>query len=182
MAQAGKKVHMATIGAPHGVRGEVRVRTFTGDPLALGDYGPLADEKGRKFAVLDIRPAKNVVVVRFKGIDSREKAEALNGAELFVDRAVLPDEELDEDEFFCEDLIGLKVVDVEGAPRGTVIAVHDFGGGDILEIGGAGRKSVMIPFSQAAVPAIDFSAGQITVEPVAAGLVEGGDEDGEPGA
>lgn len=182
MAEADKKVHMATIGAPHGVRGEVRVRTFTGDPMALGDYGPLADEKGRKFAVLDIRPAKTVVVVRFKGVDSREKAEALNGVELFVDRAVLPDEDLDEDEFFHEDLVGLKVVDAAGAPRGTVIAVHDFGGGDILEIGGRGKKSVMIPFSQAAVPVIDFDAGQITVEPVAAGLAESGDEDEEPGA
>ena len=77
MAEAGKQVRMATIGAPHGVRGEVRVKTFTGDPLALGDYGVLTDGAGRKFQVLDIRPAKTVVVVRFKGIDSREKADAV---------------------------------------------------------------------------------------------------------
>lgn len=178
MAEAGRQVHMATIGAPHGVRGEVRVKTFTGDPLALGDYGPLADREGRKFKLLDIRPAKTVVVVRFKGIDSREKAEALNGVELFVARSVLPDEELEEGEFFHEDLIGLKVVDIAGDPRGTVIAVHDFGGGDLLEISGAGRKSVLIPFTHAAVPEIDFDAGQITVEPVAAGLVDT-DDDGE---
>ncbi len=181
MAVAGKQVHMATIGAPHGVRGEVRVKTFTGDPMALGDYGPLTDGEGRKYKLLHIRPAKNVVVVRFKGIDSREKAEALNGVELFVDRAVLPDEELEEDEFFQEDLIGLKVVDVDGTDRGTVIAVQDFGGGDLLEIGGAGRKSVLIPFTRAAVPDIDFDGGTITVEPVAAGLVEP-DKDGEPDA
>src|SRR5690606_18320146 len=100
-----KTLQMAVIGAPHGIRGEVRVKTFTGDPLALGDYGPLRAADGRKFTVASIRPAKNVVVVRFKEITSRDAAEAVTGIELFIDRAALPDD-LEDDEFYHADLIG----------------------------------------------------------------------------
>lgn len=170
-------VQMAVIGAPHGTRGEVRVKTFTGDPLALSEYGLLYDEAGKTYEILDIRPANTVVVVRFRGINDRTMAEALNGIKLFIDRAQLP-EELDDDEFYHTDLIGMDVVDAEGAKLGRVTAVFDFGGGDLIELSGAGRKQMLIPFTQKAVPFIDLKARRIVVDPVAAGLVADSDEDG----
>src|SRR5690606_24143262 len=172
-------IHMAVIGAPHGIRGELRVKTFTGDPLALGDYGPLYARDGRAFEVLDIRSAGTVVVVRFKGVEDRSAAEALTGTELFIDRSALPDDG-DEDDFYHADLIGLSVRDDSGATIGKVAAVHNFGGGDILDLTLGGRRGVLIPFSKAAVPEVSVAGGYITVDPVAAGLVE--DEDSEPEA
>ncbi|MER8962036.1 MULTISPECIES: ribosome maturation factor RimM [unclassified Mesorhizobium] len=170
-------VQMAVIGAAHGIKGELRVKSFTGDPLALADYGPLYARDGRAFQIVDIRPANTVVVVRFKGVNDRNAAEALAGTELFVDRSVLPDEG-EEDEFYHADLVGLEVKDDTGAVVGKVVAVHNFGGGDILDVTLAGRKGVLIPFTQAAVPEVSIAGGFVRVDPAAAGLVE--DEDGEP--
>ncbi|MER9255522.1 ribosome maturation factor RimM [Mesorhizobium sp. M0019] len=172
-------VQMAVIGAAHGIKGELRVKSFTGDPLALADYGPLYARDGRAFQIVDIRPANTVVVVRFKGVNDRNAAEALAGTELFVDRSVLPDEG-EEDEFYHADLVGLEVKDDTGAVVGKVVAVHNFGGGDILDVTLAGRKGVLIPFTQAAVPEVSIAGGFVRVDPAAAGLVE--DEDGEPAA
>ncbi|MFP1630611.1 ribosome maturation factor RimM [Zhengella sp. ZM62] len=177
MKKNGKDVRMAVIGAPHGVRGELRVKSFTADPLAIGDYGPLHDAEGRLYEVLDVRPAKTVVVVRFRGVTTREQAEALNGVELLVARDALPDEDLEEDEFFHADLVGLEVRDGDGKTLGKVTALQDFGGGDLLEITLGGRKGVLIPFTMAAVPVVDVAGGFVTIEPVAAGLVDTGDED-----
>ena len=171
-------VQMAVIGAAHGIKGELRVKTFTGDPLALGDYGPLYAENGRAFEIEDIRPAGDVVVVRFKGIRDRTVAEGLTGTALFVDRAVLPAEE--EGEFYHADLVGLAVRDETGAEAGKVTAVQNYGGGDILEITFRGRKGLLIPFSQAAVPKVDIAGGFIVIDTVAAGLAEDADEDGLP--
>lgn len=178
MSQPENPIQMAVIGAAHGIRGEVRVKTFTGDPLALGDYGPLYAADGRVFEVADIRPANTVVVVRFKGIRDRGAAEALNGTELFIDRSALPDEE-DEDQFYHADLIGLAVRDDTGAAIGTVQAVHDFGAGDILEVRLAGRKTVLIPFSRAAVPEVSIRDGFVRVDPAAAGLSHEDEEEPE---
>jgi 16S rRNA processing protein RimM len=169
-------VQMAVIGAAHGIKGELRVKTFTGDPLALADYRPLRAKDGRTFEIIDIRPAGNVVVVRFKGINDRGAAEALTGTELFVDRSVLPDAE--EDEFFHADLVGLSVRDADGAMVGKVTAVQNFGGGDILEITYGDRKGVLIPFSRAAVPQIEVRGRFLVIDPVAAGLVDDEGEDG----
>ena len=173
-------IQMAVIGAAHGIKGELRVKTFTADPLALGDYGPLYSRDGRAFEVIDIRPANTVVIVRFKNVKDRNAAEALAGTELFIDRSALPDEG-EEDEFYHADLIGLAVKDETGATIGKVSAVQNFGGGDILEIVHAGKKGVLIPFTQAAVPDIDVKAGFVRVDTAAAGLVEEADEDAEGG-
>lgn len=169
-----KAVQMAVIGAPHGVKGEVRVKTFTGDPLALGDYGPLRSADGRTFTVAAIRPAKTVVVVRFREIASREAAEAATGTELFIDRSALPDD-LDDDEFYHADLIGLAVRDETGSSIGKVAAIQNFGGGDIVEVALAGRRTVMIPFTLAAIPEISVRGGFIRIDSAGAGLVEEGD-------
>jgi 16S rRNA processing protein RimM len=172
-------VQMAVIGAAHGIRGELRVKTFTGDPLALGDYGPLHSSDGRSFEVLDIRPAGNVVVVRFKGVADRNAAEALNGTELFVDRSALPDD-AEEGEFYHTDLVGLAVRDETDETVGKVTSVQNFGGGDILEITHSGTKGVLIPFTQAAVPVVDIAGGFVRIDTVAAGLTDEEQDDPAP--
>lgn len=169
-------VQMAVIGAAHGIKGELRVKAFTGDPMALRDYGPLYSKDGRVFEIEDIRPAGEVVVVRFKGIRDRTVAEGMTGTELFVDRSALPPEE--EDEFYHADLIGLSIRDEAGVESGRVTAVQNFGGGDILEIAFNGKKGLLIPFSQAAVPEVNIRQRYIRVDPVAAGLVDDPDGDG----
>jgi len=164
-------VQLAVIGAAHGIKGEVRVKTFTEDPMALGTYGPLYAVDGRTFTVAAIRPAKEVVIVRFKGIDDRNAAEALNGEALYVDRSALP-EKLEEEEFYHADLVGLTVLDETGESLGRVIAVHNFGAGDLLEFREHSGSTVMIPFTRDAVPEIDLSEGVVRIDSVAAGLEE----------
>ncbi|KAA3516823.1 ribosome maturation factor RimM [Agrobacterium vitis] len=185
MTKLENPVLMAVIGAAQGLRGEVRVKSFTADPMALGDYGKLHAADGRVFEVLDIREAKTVVVVRFRGINDRNAAEAINGLELFIERSALPDEELDDDEFYYADLEGLAVVDAEGNSYGTVTAVFDFGAGDLLEVKGPGKRPVLVPFSEAAVLQIDLEEGKLLIDPEAAGLKDDGSEepfsaDGKP--
>ena len=175
MAKLENPVLMGTVGAAQGLRGEVRVKSYTLDPTALGDYGHLHAEDGRTFEVLEVREAKNVVVVRFRGVNDRNAAEALNGLDLYIERDNLPDEELDEDEFYYADLEGLEAVDEAGRSHGTVSGIFDFGAGDLLELKGPGKRPVLIPFSEAAVLEIDLESGRILIDPVAAGL------DGEEG-
>ena len=178
MSRLENPIQLAVVGAAHGIRGEVRVKTYTDDPLAIADYGQLYDAQGKAYEVLEARAAKTVVVVRFKGVNDRNAAEALNGTELFIDRSQLHDEELDEDEFFQTDLIGLEAFDADGESYGVVSALFDFGGGDLIELSLKGKRPMLIPFTEAAVPEIDFDKGTITVEPYAAGLIA--DEDDSP--
>lgn len=176
---------MAVIGAAQGLRGEVRVKPYTDDPMALSDYGTLYDAQSRPFEILDIRDHKNnMVVVRFRGINDRNQAEALTGIELFVDRDNLPDEELDEEEYFYADLEGLEARDGGGNSYGQITAIFDFGAGDILELTQKGKRSQLIPFTEQSVLEIDFEGGSILIDPVAAGLFGGeddGTEDGDDG-
>lgn len=179
MAKLDNPIQMAVIGAAHGIKGELRVKTFTGDPLALADYGPLYARDGRAFEIATIRPANEVVVVRFKNVSDRNAAEALTGTELFIDRSALPDDG-EEGEFYHTDLVGLGVRDENGEAVGKVFAVQNFGGGDILEIQYQGRKGVLIPFTQAAVPVVDIAGGFVAIDTVAAGLVENEDDADAP--
>lgn len=179
MSRPANPVLMAVVGAAHGLKGELRVKSHTGDPLALGDYGPLYAADGRVFEIAAIRPANNVAaIVRFKSITNRTAAERLTNTELFVDRSALQAEE--EGEFYHADLIGLAIRDETGAEAGRVTAVQNYGGGDILEITWQGRKGLLIPFTRAAVPDVDLAAGRITIDTVAAGLAPDEDGDGEP--
>ena len=162
--QSEQSVLLAQIGAAHGIRGEVRVKPF-GDADMLDRYGPLYDAQGRSYEITAMRPQKTVLVVRFKGIDSREAAEALNGVELYVDRSALPAPE--EDEFYLSDLIGLQTVSPEGEMLGKVIEVHDFGAGDILEVRLANGKSELFAFTRENFPDIRIDRGEITFLPPA---------------
>jgi 16S rRNA processing protein RimM len=170
-------VLMGTIGAAQGLRGEVRVKPFTSDAMGLGEYGTLYAADGRVFEILDIREHKGMAIIRFRGVNDRNAAEALNGLQLFIDRDNLDDEELDEEEYFYADLEGLEAKDAEGNSYGAITAIFDFGAGDILELTVKGKRPQLIPFSEASVLEIDFEGGTILIDPVAAGLAPGDDDD-----
>lgn len=158
------RVCVGQVGAPHGVRGELRIKPFTADPLAFQNYGPLESEDGaRRFTLLSLRPAGSVVVARLEGVADRDAAEALRNARLYVPRERLPPPE--ENEFYHADLIGLAAVSPEGRPLGTVVAVPNFGAGDLIEVAPAdGGASVLVPFTRAVVPEIDLTGRRVVVD------------------
>jgi 16S rRNA processing protein RimM len=162
-----RRVVLCVIGAPHGVKGECRVKSFTGDPLAVADYGTLFAGDGRIFEIEGGRLLKgDMLVLKLAGLSTPEAVKALTGTELFVDRDNLPETD-DEEEFYHADLIGLAVA-ASGEPAlGTISAVHDFGAGDILEIrptGGGGTW--LLPFTKVAAPKIDLATRLVTIDPV----------------
>ena len=154
---------VARIGAAHGVRGAVKLWTFTEDPLAVQTYGPLITKDGsRQFEVASAREAKGHLVATLKGVATREEAERLNGIELYVARDKLP--ATDDDEYYHADLIGLAAVTAGGAPLGRVIAIHNFGAGDIIEIAPPHGPTLLLPFTNAVVPTVDLAAGRVVIE------------------
>ena len=167
------RVCLGVVGAPHGVRGLVRIKSFTGEPAAIAGYGTLDDESGaRHFTVKVIGPAKGdgMIVAKLSGIADRDRAEALRGLRLYAPRAALPATD-SEDEFYHADLVGLAALLADGTRLGTVTAVHDFGAGDVLEIARDAGQSVLVPFTRAAVPVVDLAAGRVVLDPPA-GLVD----------
>jgi 16S rRNA processing protein RimM len=160
----GARICLGQIGAAQGVRGEVRLRSFTSDPAAIAGYGPLETEDGRIFQIESLRPAKNFFVASLSGIHDRSAAERLTNLKLYVPRERLP--EIGEpDEFYHADLIGLAVVDRAGDRLGTVAAIHNFGAGDLIEVRSvAGGKTELLPFNAMTVPEIDIAAGRLVVE------------------
>lgn len=179
---------VAALAGAFGVRGEARVKSFTAEPEAFADYGPLTDENGsRVFGVKIVRPIPGGFAARLTGVDTREQAEAMKGLKLYAPRARLP--ALPDDEFYHADLLGLSVFDPGGAPLGRVIAVQNYGAGDFLEIGGHGFQPLMLPFTQACVPTVDLASGRIVADPPDEIIVQdfgeqgddGGGEDGRDG-
>ena len=162
---AALRICVAQIGAPHGVRGEVKLCSFTADPLAVKDYGTLESEDGAaRFEIEAVRPAKDHLVARLTGVADRDAAGRLTNLKLFVPRERLPEPEAG-DEFYHADLIGLAAVDADGRALGRVVAIHNFGAGDLIEIKPAdGGATVMLPFTDAAVPTVDISGGRIVVD------------------
>src|SRR5436190_1267137 len=158
-----QRVCVARILGPHGLRGEVRLKSFTADPLALKEYGRLQSADGTaNFEIEALRPGGSHLVARLTGIADRDAAERLSGSELYVPRERLP--ETEPDEFYHADLIGLLAVTPDGREIGEVTAVHDFGAGDILELRSSGAGTVlMLPFTEMFVPRIDIAGGRITV-------------------
>ena len=148
-----------------GVRGEVRLKSFTADPEAISDYNPLyTEDKVKSFDVALIRPVKGGFAVRVSGVLTKEQADELKGVKLFAPRDRLPS--LPDDEFYHADLIGLDVYDTGGVHFGKVKSVMNHGAGDLLEIQGPNLKSsILLPFTLAAVPTVDLSSGRIIVDP-----------------
>jgi len=160
------RICVARIGAAHGVRGEVKLWTFTEDPLAVKRYGPLASKDGaRQFEVTDARAAKGHLIATLKGVASRDEAERLNGVELYIARERLPATAADE--YYRADLIGLAAVNGAGDPLGRVIAIHNFGAGDIIEIAPTHGTTLLLSFTNAVVPSVDLAGGRVTIEPPA---------------
>ena len=141
------------------------MKAFTEDPLGFGRYAPLFEAGGREHVIERLRPAKDVVIAKFRGVDDRTAAEALNGIELYIRRDSLPTPE--EDEFYHADLIGLAAFSATGDQLGTIAALHNFGSGDILEVVPPRGTPLLVPFTRAAVPAIDVAGGRLTVVPPA---------------
>src|SRR5437868_8064613 len=157
------QICVARIGAAHGVRGAVKLWTFTQDPLAVTRYGLLTTKDGaRQFEVASARQAGDHLVATLKGITSRDEAERLNGLELYVAREKLPATE--EDEYYHADLIVLAAVSAAGAPLGRVVAIHNFGAGDIIEIAPPDGATLLLPFTNAVVPTVDLAGGRVVIE------------------
>ncbi len=162
----GDLICVGTISGAFGVHGEVRIKSFTADPQAIADYAPLQTEDGgRVFDALQItRSLKNGFAARISGVASKEEADALNGTQLFVPRDTLPN--LPDDEYYHTDLMGLEVVDTGGNTLGIVHSVLNHGASDLLELKVPGQsKTVLLPFTLAAVPTVDLASGRIVADP-----------------
>lgn len=166
----------------HGVRGLVRVKSFTADPEALCALGPLSDDQGRRYCLSLKGRVKELLLCAVEGIADRTAAEALRGVALRVARAALDDAALAEDEFYHADLVGLAVVTRDGRALGRVRAVHDFGAGDLLEVvDPATGRPLVLPFTRAVVPVVDLAGQRLVVEPPAGLLDDPAAWDGETG-
>lgn len=156
---------VGAVAGAFGVRGEVRLKSFCAEPADIAEYAPLTSEDGaRSFTVTLTRPIKNGFAARLGGVTTKEDADALRGLRLFAPRERLPS--LPDDEFYHADLIGMAVYDTGGAQLGEVFAVQNHGAGDLLEIRpGAGRETVLVPFTRDTVPTVDLDTGRIVADP-----------------
>ena len=158
-----KQICVARIGAAHGVRGAVKLWIFTEDPLAVLRYGPLTTKDGaHHFTVAHAREAKDHLVATLQGVTTRDDAEKLNGVELYIARDKLP--VTDDDEYYHADLIGLSAVTATDEPIGRVIAIHNFGAGDLIEIAPPHGPTMLLPFTNAVVPTVDIVGGRVVIE------------------
>jgi 16S rRNA processing protein RimM len=170
------RVLLGVVAAPHGVRGLVRIRSFTEHPMAIASYGPLVDETGTTTYRVHAQSAVgDAVLARIEGVADRTAAEGLRGLRLYVERSALP--ATADREWYEADLVGLAAVGRDGRDWGKVVAFHDFGAGLTMEVSGghASRGSLMLPFNDTAVPGIDVEAGTVLVDPPA-GILPNGDE------
>ncbi len=158
-----EKVCLGVIAGAHGVRGLVKIKSFTEAPEDIAAYGPLCDETGQRRFVIKVKGrAKGLVLAELDGVHDRDQAQALHGLQLYVERDALP--RLDEDEtFYQADLIGLAAEDPEGRPLGRVVAVPNFGAGDLLEVLDPERVSQFYPFTRAVVPEVDLDGGRVVI-------------------
>jgi 16S rRNA processing protein RimM len=160
------RVCLGAVAGAHGVRGALRVRSFTAEPDDIAAYGPVTDEAGtREFELRIVGHTGGALVIEVEGINDRNAAEALKGTRFYVARAALPEPQADE--FYHADLIGLRAEDEEGAALGTVRAVHDHGAGALIEIRAADGGELLLPFTKAAVPEVDVAGGRVVVAPPA---------------
>lgn len=155
---------LGEIGAAQGLKGEVRLRSYTAEPAAIARYGALEDETGRIIEIESVRPTAKTLIARIKGVTTREGAEALNRTKLYISRGRLPERETDE--WYHADLIGLSAIGQNGETIGTVVAVQNFGAGDLIEIKPAsGGATVLVPFTHETVPEVDVEGGRLTLDP-----------------
>lgn len=171
-----KTVLIGVILGPHGVRGEVRIKSFTADPTAITRYDPVLDASGRRLDVTWIGQKKDIFQAKLGGVSERTAAERLKGTRLFTPRSALPP--LPEEEFYYQDLMGLRVEDRDGRFWGVVRDVINFGAGDILEVAGPEIMPLLLPFTQRVVPEIRLAEGRMIVD-LPEGIEPRGDETGK---
>ncbi|WP_374447632.1 ribosome maturation factor RimM, partial [Stella sp.] len=162
-------VLVGTVVGVHGVRGNVKIKSYTDDPAALGRYRPVLDGEGRPVRLRVVGEAKGTVLAQFDGVADRDAAEALRGTRLFVPRSALPPPA--EEEFYHADLIGMVVETGGGERLGTVVEVANYGAGDVLEVRPERGTSILVPFTRAVVPVVDLAARRVVVDPPA-GLLD----------
>jgi 16S rRNA processing protein RimM len=171
---AGRKVCVGAVIGAKGVRGEVRIKSFTAAPGDIGAYGPVATEDGRQFRLKVTGSAKDIVTAKLDGVADRNAAEALKGTQLYVDRAALPPPE--DGSYYHADLIGLAARLTTGEALGEVTAVFNFGAGDMLEVTKPDGEADLIPFPGPAIETVDLAAGTIVIVPLP-GLFDDGEDD-----
>ncbi len=154
-------IKLGVISSAHGVRGQVKIRSFTADPDNLAAYGDLQDKSGKKYNITVLSSNKDVLIAAIKDITDRNEAEKLRSVELYIPRSALPDPE--ENEYYHEDLIGLEVFTAENLPYGRVISVHNFGAGDIIEVRLVSGKEEFLPFNKATFPIIDTKSRKLVL-------------------
>ncbi len=161
------RVCLGVVIGAHGVRGLVRVKPFTAEPQAVAAYGPVETKDGaRRFRIETAGMAKDAVICKLEGVSDRDKAEALRGTELYVDRARLPEMDEEEDGFYYADLIGLQAVGLDGHVYGRVVGVENFGASDLIEIERPeGGPTVLVPFTDENVPSVEIEAGHLVLDP-----------------
>ncbi len=172
------RILLGQITGAHGIRGDILVRTFTGEPAAIAAYGPLTDAAGTKsFKLRIVRVTDKGVVARLDGVTDRNGAEAVRGQELYVERSKLP--ATDDTEYYHADLIGLAAEAPDGTLIGRVVAVQNFGAGDLLEIElTGGTATEYVQFTNANVPEVDLAAKRVVVvRPVMVGDQEPANDD-----
>jgi 16S rRNA processing protein RimM len=160
-----ERICVARIGAAHGIKGEVKLWSFTADPAAVADYGPQESQDGtQRFEIEALRPAKDHLVVRLAGVRDRDAAERLTNLDLYVARDRLPAPAAEE--FYHADLIGLQAEDRDGTALATIVGIQDFGAGDLLELRPPGAAdTVLMPFNDTTVPVVDIEGGRIVIDP-----------------
>lgn len=156
------RVLLGVFGRPHGVRGHLRVQSFTADPSGIAAYGPVSDEEGARSFSLRVVQTGEMPVVAVEGVSDRDAAARLTGTRLYVARDRLPAPAADE--FYHADLIGLAAEDASGRRIGTVVAVNDHGAGAFLEID-AGAQPLLVPFTRGSVPVVDLAGRRVVVAP-----------------
>jgi 16S rRNA processing protein RimM len=167
MPAGGRRILVGAIAGAHGVRGEVRIKSFTADPKAIGAYGPLCDEAGsRRFQLTVTGSIKGGVLARIVGVGDRDQAAALKGMRLYVARDQLPPPD-EPEEFYIADLVGLGADRLDGTRLGRVAAVDNYGAGDVVEIALEEGGSLVVPFTRQAVPVVDLAGGRLVVDPPA---------------
>ncbi len=163
--EASHQVCLGVITGPHGIRGAVKVKTFTVNPKDIIAYGPLIDDQGQTYRLKVLsQSGPDILVVHIDGIKDRNQAESLRGQRLYVDRNALPTPS-DEDEFYYSDLIGLRIITPEGHSVGSIKTVNNYGAGDFLEAVSEDGKLITIPFRREAVLKVDLTLKQVIVEP-----------------
>jgi 16S rRNA processing protein RimM len=156
------RICVGAIAGAHGVKGLVKIKSFTEEPDGVAAYGPLSDEAGeREFTLALTGRAKGLIIARIDGVEDRNAAEALRGTRLYVERAALPPTA--EEAYYHTDLIGLEAVGMDGAPVGEVKALYNYGAGDVIEIQRRDKDLLLLPFTKAAVPEVDLEGGRLVV-------------------